>query len=317
VLAGNHGFCTGFCKNYGEKTTTVFIISGEKMTTAIEFMLPPFVACLLLIGINIYFGIHVIKREIIFIDIALAQIAALGGTVATIFHFLEPDHAGHSHDEHSLMGYLFALAFTTLAAAIFTLLKSRKLPIPLESLIGIAYAVAATGAVILLDKAAGGDVHVHEMVAGSILWVSWRQILELFIVFALVGIFHYIFRHRFLTLTDTYDDDAQTGRVPMVWDFLFYASFGITVVHSVEVGGILIVFAFLIIPASISALFSVSWLSRIIIGWSLGTVVTICGLYLSWIKDMPSAPTVILFLGLFLILAIIVKSLGFFKVSAQ
>ena len=116
------------------------------MITAIEFMLAPFVVCILLIGINIYFGIHVIKREIIFIDIALAQIAAFGGTIATIFHALEHDHAGHSHDEHSLMGYLFAIAFTTLAAAMFTFLKSKRLPIPLEAIIGISYAVATTGA---------------------------------------------------------------------------------------------------------------------------------------------------------------------------
>lgn len=276
--------------------------------TAIEFMFAPFVACLLLIGINIYFGIHVIKREIIFIDIAMAQVAALGGTVAMILHLTGHEHAGQAEDGFSLMGYLFAIAFTTVAAAIFTVLKSRKLPIPLESLIGIAYAVAATGAVILLDKAAGGDVHVHEMVAGSILWVSWREILELFIVFVLVGFFHFIFREKFTKLTDNYNKAYRTDHA-LVWDFLFYATFGIAVVHSVQVGGILTVFAFLIIPASISALFSEQWVTRILIGWGLGTIVTVCGLYLSWVMDVPSSPTVILFLGVFLLLAIILRAL--------
>ena len=128
------------------------------MEVILDFMFAPFVACILLIGINVYFGIHVIKREIIFIDIALAQIAALGATVASILHLTGHSHNGHGHDEQSLMGYLFAIGFTTLAAFMFTLLKSKKLNIPLESLIGIAYAVAATGAVILLDKAAGADV---------------------------------------------------------------------------------------------------------------------------------------------------------------
>lgn len=278
--------------------------------TAVEFMLAPFIVCILLIGINIYFGIHVIKREIIFIDIALAQIAALGGTVATVFHFMEHNHAGHAHDEHSGMAYIFAIIFTTLAAAIFTLLKSKKLPIPLESLIGIAYAVAATGAVILLDKAAGGDVHVHEMVAGSILWVTWKEILELFIVFAVIGVFHFIFRKKFITLTDNYENNNNYSPL---WDFLFYVSFGIAVVHSVQVGGILTIFAFLIIPASISALFSKNWFARILIGWTIGTIVTICGLYLSWTRDIPSSPTVILFLGLALITALGIKALRIVK----
>lgn len=276
--------------------------------TAIEFMFAPFVACLLLIGINIYFGIHVIKREIIFIDIAMAQIAALGSTVAMILHLTGHEHAGHAHDGPGIISYFFAIAFTTLAAVVFTLLKSRKLPIPLESLIGIAYAVAATGAVILLDKAAGGDVHVHEMVAGSILWVSWHQITELFVVFVLVGLFHYVFRKKFTSLTDAYNKENNNSH-NLVWDFLFYASFGIVVVHSVQVGGILTVFAFLIIPASISALFAENWLTRILIGWGLGTVVTICGLYLSWVMDVPSSPTVILFLGIALLFAILLKAL--------
>ncbi len=279
--------------------------------TAIEFMFAPFIVCLLLIGINVYFGIHVIKREIIFIDIALAQIAALGGTVATILHDLFPGHAEHAHDEHTMWWYLFAFGFTTMAALIFTTLKSRRLPIPLESLIGIAYAVAATGAVILLDKAAGGDVHVHEMVAGSILWVNWHQITVLFLVFGLIGFFHYKYRRKFIAITDSYNDEK--AEFNFLWDFLFYATFGIAVVFSVEVGGILTVFAFLIIPASISALFSHNWTSRILIGWGLGTVVTVCGLYLSWVMDVPSSPTVILFLGVFLLLAIVVRSLGFVK----
>lgn len=290
------------------------LIVGENMITAIEFMLAPFVVCLLLIGINIYFGIHVIKREIIFIDIALAQIAALGATFATVFHVLEHDHAGHSHEEHGLMAYLLAIGFTTLAAAVFTLLKKKKLTIPLESIIGIAYAVAATGSVILLDKAAGSDVHVHDMVAGSILWVSWKQILEVFIVFAIIGGFHFLFRKKFLALSDNYN---KNGEYSSLWDFLFYASFGIAVVHSVEVGGILTIFAFLIIPASISALFSNNWTSRILIGWGLGTIVTVCGLYLSWMLDVPSGPTVILFLGLSLILALAAKYFGILKLAVH
>ncbi|MBN2007970.1 metal ABC transporter permease [candidate division KSB1 bacterium] len=273
------------------------------MNSAIEFMIAPFFATMLLIGINVYFGIHVIKREIIFIDIALAQLAALGATVASVFF----EHAhNHGHEGTTLEEYIFSVAFTILAAYIFTLFKSRKLPIPLEALIGIGYAIAATGSVILLDTAAGGEVHVKEMVEGAILWVSWGKIIELAIVFGLIGLLHFIYRRKFLALTDDYSK-TQPIKHAMLWDFLFYASFGIAVVHSVSVGGILTIFAFLILPASISALFMKSWQSRIFLGWGLGTIVTVCGLYLSWNLDVPSAPTIILVLGVCLLLSLIVK----------
>ncbi len=274
------------------------------MIAALQFMIAPFIACLLLIGINIYFGIHVIKREIIFIDIALAQIAALGGTIAAVLQMSHSEGV-HHHDEQSLFVYLFSIGFTTIAAALFAFIKNKKLNIPLESLIGIAYAVAATGAVVILDKAAGGDVHVHEMFAGSILWVSWQQNLYLFLAFAVIGLFHFVFRKKFFQLSDNYYGKKSS----MLWDFLFYATFGITVVHSIEVGGILTIFGFLIIPASISALFSTSWTSRIITGWVIGTLVSAAGLYLSWTVDIPSAPTVILFLGVALVLALLFKTI--------
>ena len=284
------------------------------MLTALEFMLAPFVVCLLLIGINVYFGIHVIKREIIFIDIALAQIAAFGGAIALVIHEIIHPHAGHDHshghDDTSIFTYIFSLVFTTLAAFLFTMLKNKKIKIPLEALIGIAYAVATTGAVIILDKGAGGDVHIHEMLAGAILWVSWDQILKLAIIILLVGGFHYIFREKFFKLTDNYSLEEKTLKNNYFWDFLFYFTFGIVVVQSVSVSGILTVFAFLIIPASISALFAESWMARITIGLGLGTLVTVCGLYLSWTMDIPSSPTVILFLGVFLIVALILKAFG-------
>ncbi|MFC1561911.1 metal ABC transporter permease [candidate division KSB1 bacterium] len=288
------------------------------MTDAILFMILPFLACLLLVGINIYFGIHVIKREIIFIDIAMAQIAALGTTFSVVFPVELTSEWGVAEYTHgSNIEYYFSLVFVVLAAAAFTFLKSEKLAIPIEALIGIAYAVAATGAVILIDKAAGGDVHVHEMLEGSILWVTWGDILKLFIVFLLVGGFHYIFREKFFRLSDIYLESGSDKKVSALWDFLFYLTFGIVVVHAVNVGGILTVFTFLIIPASISILFAETWMSRILIGWVIGTIVTVCGLYLSWILDVPSSPTVILFLGVFLLLALVVKSLGFFKLKEK
>lgn len=275
------------------------------MLTALEFMLAPFVACLLLILIMVYFGIHVIKREIIFIDIALAQIAASGSAVSLVLQELDIVHRaqGGEHDSRTFLAYLFC----TLAAGVFTLLKDKKIKIPLEAIIGIAYAAAATGAVIILDKGAGGDVHIHDMLAGAILWVSWSQNLRFLVVVAVVGGFHYVFRHKFLVLTKYYLSEETVVTNPKLWDFLFYLSFGVVIVEAVNVGGILTIFAFLIIPASISALFSQNWSSRIMIGLIVGSTATILGLYLSWMMDIPSSPAIILFLGLCLLVSLLIR----------
>mgnify|MGYP000851710703 CR=1 FL=1 len=140
-------------------------------------MSAPFIGSLLLIIIMVYFGIHVIEREIIFIDIALAQIAALGSAVSLVLDAITTgtQHDAHEHDSRTFMAYLFCL----IAAGIFTILKNKQLRIPLEAVIGIAYAVATTSAVIILDKGAGSDVHIHDMLAGTILWISWKQVLRL------------------------------------------------------------------------------------------------------------------------------------------
>ncbi|MFC1513528.1 metal ABC transporter permease [candidate division KSB1 bacterium] len=277
------------------------------MINAIEFMFLPFLACILLIGINIYFGIHVIKRDIIFINIAFGQIAAFGSSIASIVIEIDHGQEGHTHEENGLMAYLFSVLFITLAAGVFTFLKDNRSKMSLEALIGISYAISATGAVILLDKAAGGDVHVHEMLAGSILWVGIGDILKLGAVFVIIGLFHYVFRDKFIQLSDNYLNNDWEGKHKKLWDFLFFLSFGVVIIHAVEVGGILTVFAFLVIPASISLLFAESWMKRIIIGWCIGTIVSVFGLYLSWILDIPSGPTVILFLGVSLLVAVIFK----------
>ncbi len=283
--------------------------------TIIEFMLAPLMACLLLILINVYFGIHVLKREIIFIDIALAQIAAFGSTIAVVIHHMFHEVQGHEHSEDSILAYVLALSFITFSALVFSFLKNRKISIPLEAIIGISYAVATTAAVIILDKAAGGDVHIHDMLVGSILWVSWSQVLKLFIVVFIIGLFHFIFRKKFTKLSDNYQNKDNKMKNSFLWDFLFYLTFGIVIIEAVNISGILTVFAFLILPASFSALFSKSWTNRIIIGFVLGAVVSAFGLYLSWNMDVPVAPLIILCLGVFILLGAIYKRLINFKKS--
>lgn len=277
------------------------------MFTAIQFMLAPFVASLLLILITAYFGIHVIKREIIFIDIALAQIAALGSAVSLVINSINVGSTAHihEHDSRTFMAYAFCL----LAAGVFTMLKNKQIRIPMEAIIGIAYAVATASAVIILDKGAGSDVHIHDMLAGSILWVTWPQNLRLLIIVFVVGGFHLFFREKFRSVTLNYQKDNKSDAGDKLWDFLFYFTFGIVIVEAVSVGGILTIFAFLIIPASVSALFAATWTSRILIGLLVGGISTICGLYLSWVMDIPCSPAIILFLGVCLLISLIVKGL--------
>ena len=270
-----------------------------------EFMFAPFAACLVLVGILGYFGIHVLKREIIFIDIAMAQIAALGLTAAFLFNI----------DEHSKWSYLFSVGFTTTAAAVFTFMKDEKLHIPLEAIIGLSYAVATTAALIIIDRSAGAGEHIKEMLVGSILWVSWSEILKTAIVCIVIGGIHYRFRNKFVTISEDSRAAQKSGINVKLWDFIFYGTLGVVVMHSVRIGGILVVFAFLIIPSSISVLFSKRWSSRILIGWIVGTLVSVCGLYCSWIFDLPSGPAVILFLGAFLILAMMIKKWSEFLIK--
>lgn len=274
----------------------------------IEFLLTPFIACLLLILINVYFGIHVIKREIIFIDIALAQIAALGSAVAmVVFYSLHPEIA-HDHEHHNAFTYLFSIGFITMAALIFTFLKHRKITIPLEAIIGITYAIATTGTVIIIDKAAGGDVHVHDMLIGSILWVSWHQVTRLFIVVLFIGMFHLAFSKKFKLISNP-DTGSNEIKNPRLWDFLFYLSFGLVIIEAVNIAGILTVFAFLIIPASISIMLTTGWKKRMLTGWVIGLFAVVTGLYFSIKIDVPSSPVIILILAVALFIGLIFAKL--------
>lgn len=266
---------------------------------ALTFLLPPFIACLALIGILGYFGIHVIKRGIIFIDIAMAQIAALGVTFAYVLKI---------HPE-SPWTWVLSLVFVLIASMVFANLKYRRPRICIEAIIGISYAIATTAAVILIDKAAGAEEHIKEMLIGSILWVRWLEIVGAVLLYTAVGLIHYRFRSKLLPISEAYEENHRHLKNIRLWDFLFYATLGLVVMHAVRIGGILVVFAFLIIPATISAMFAQKWLSRIAIGWLAGILGSAIGLYFSWKLDVPSGPVVVLFLGLFLALALIAKNL--------
>jgi zinc/manganese transport system permease protein len=204
-----------------------------------------------------------------------------------------------------ILAYVSSLAFCLGAAVIFTYLKSPRIRVPIEAFIGIAYALATTAAVIILDKGAGGDVHLHDMLTGTLLWTTWPQVIRLAIILSLIGGFHLIYRKKFIQLTALYHENNGDMKQRKRWDFLFYFTFGIVIIEAIKVAGVLTVFAFLILPASISALFALGWRQRILIGLGSGVLAALIGLYLSISMDLSVSPLIIIFLGIFFLLGVI------------
>jgi len=258
----------------------------------LQFLLLPFLASLILTGIHSYLGVHVVERGVIFVDLALAQIAALGATIAIA--------AGM--DPHGSESYWISLGFTFLGALIFSLVRSRRARIPLEAFIGITYAVASAAAIIAMSKATGETEHLKDMLVGNILAVSRHDVIKTAALYGAIGLFHYIFRHKFLTISlDPARAEAE-GISFRLWDFLFYASFGFVVTSSVAIAGVLLVFCYLIVPSVGAMLFADKIGKRLAIGWTMGTLVSALGCYLSVFFDLPTGATIVCTFGAILFL---------------
>jgi len=256
------------------------------------FLLAPFVASLILTGIHAYLGVHVVERGVIFVDLALAQIAALGATVAIVVGM----------DPHGRGSYWISLGFTFLGAAIFAFARTRRGHIPQEAFIGIAYSVASAMAILLMSKATGETEHLKDMLVGNILAVSWPEVRKTAILYALVGIFHYVFRKKFLLISMNHERADSLGVSVRLWDFLFYASFGFVVTSSVAIAGVLLVFCYLIVPSVGAMLFADRIGPRLAIGWTMGTLVSALGCYLSVQLDTPTGATIVVTFGGVLVL---------------
>jgi zinc/manganese transport system permease protein len=253
----------------------------------LPFLLAPFFASLILTGIHAYLGIHVVERGVIFVDLALAQIAALGATIAIL--------AGI--DPHGWKAYWISLAFTFMGAALFTFVQTRRSHIPLEAFIGIAYAVASAAAILAMSKATGETEHLKDMLVGNILAISMHDVLITALLYGGIGIFHFIFRKKFL-LISTNPAAAEAGGLKIrLWDFLFYASFGFVVTSSVAIAGVLLVFCYLIVPSVGAMLFADSIGRRLAIGWTMGTLVSALGIYFSVLLDLPTGATIVCTFG--------------------
>jgi zinc/manganese transport system permease protein len=259
------------------------------------FLAAPFVASLILTGIHAYLGVHVVERGVIFVDLSLAQIAALGATIAMLMPF-------SGGDPHAKSVYWVSLAFTFIGAAIFSLVRTRRARIPQEAIIGISYAVASAAAILAMSKSTSQAEHLKDMLVGNIIAVSWHDVFKTAGLYGAVGLFHYIFRKPFLAISMNHENAEATGLNVRLWDFLFYASFGFVVTSSVSIAGVLLVFCYLIVPSVAAMLYAEGIGQRLAIGWTMGTIVSALGVYLSLILDLPTGATIVCTFGLVLIL---------------
>src|SRR6516165_6429573 len=259
----------------------------------LQFLLAPFVASLILTGIHAYLGVHVVERGVIFVDLSLAQIAALGATIALLL----PISGG---DPHGPAVYWISLAFTFIGAFVFSTIRSHRARIPQEAIIGICYAVASGAAILAMSKATSESEHLKDMLVGNILAVSWSEVGKTAILYGIVGTFHYIFRHKFLAISMDPKKAVADGISIRLWDFLFYASFGFVVTSSVSIAGVLLVFCYLIVPSVAAMLYADTIGRRLAIGWSMGTIVSALGVYLSLQLDLPTGATIVCTFGLVL-----------------
>ena len=271
-------------------------------TTIFEFLAAPFAAALVITGIHAYLGVHVVERGVIFVDLSLAQIAALGSTIALLLPFTDGD-------PHGPWTYWISLLFTFIGAGIFSTIRSKKAHIPQEAIIGICYAVASAGAMLAMSKASAESEHLKDMLVGNILAVSWPEVRQTAVLYVLVGLFHYVFRKKFLAISMNHDNAENSGLNIKLWDFLFYASLGFVVTRSVSIAGVLLVFCYLIVPSVAAMLYSRHIGTRLAIGWTMGTVVSALGIYFSVSLDLPTGPTMVCTFGLVLVLMALAKPL--------
>jgi zinc/manganese transport system permease protein len=260
--------------------------------TILQFLAPAIAASLIIAGIHAYLGLHVVERGVIFVDLSLAQIASLGAAIA-VWQGYDP------HTDPQI--YWYSLGFTLIGALIFAMVKGHEARIPQEAIIGISYAVASAAVILAMSKATGEAEHLRDMLVGNILSVQWPEVWRTAAIYLALGIFHFVFRKRFLEITVDPVAAAAKGIPVRFWDFLFYASFGFVVTRSVAIAGVLLVFCYLIVPSVGGMLFSSRIGPRLAIGWVMGTVVSMAGMYLSVVFDLPTGAAIVCTFGAALI----------------
>ena len=265
----------------------------------IEVMKWPLLACLLLPGLLVYLGLHIVRREIIFVDLALAQVAALGACVGILLHY----------DPNTWQSYGLSLGFTLIGAALFTLTRKTDHRVPQEALIGIVYVVAAALGILLLSNSPEGNEELRRTLIGEILLVTPSQVLRTFALFAVIGIFHFSFRKQFMALSFNPEEAVVQKLSLRWWDFLFYAVFGWVVTSFVQIGGVLLVFSYLIVPAVCAKFLATRIRTSMLIGWVVATSASVIGLFAAYRFDLPTGAAIVCALGAELVVVIVIFAL--------
>jgi zinc/manganese transport system permease protein len=265
----------------------------------VQVMLTPFLACLILTGIHAYLGLHVVERGVIFVDLALAQVAALGATLGAVL----------GYGLHSTQGYAIALGFTILGAGVLALTRVRKQVVPQEALIGVVYAVASAATILILSRVAEGGEELKNLLVGHLLFVEQTEIVKVAALYGAIALVHWLARERFLLISQDPQSAIHQGVPVRWWDFLFYATFGVVVTSSVEMAGVLVVFSFLIVPAICGVLLAKTIRGRLAIGWLIGTLTSMAGITASYQWDLPTGASVVCAFGISLLFCGLIRAL--------
>ena len=268
---------------------------------ALQLLLWPLLACVVIAGIHAYLGFHVVERGVIFVDLALAQVAALGATIGFLFGL----------DLHDPASHYLSIAAVVVGAALLAILKAEKRRIPQEAFIGIVYAVSAAAAILIVDRTPEGAEHIKFMFVGNLLATSPKEVATLAVLYLVIGVMHFVWRRPFFAITHGRPGNAGLSRAGVRWwDFLFYLTFGLVVTQSVAVAGVLLVFSYLIVPSVIAMLLADSARARLIVGWVVAVLVSVAGMLASYHFDLPTGATVVTTFGLALALALAWRCVG-------
>jgi len=262
------------------------------MDIAFSIMKWPIVACLLLPGLLVYLGIHIVRRGVIFVDLALAQVAALGTSLCLVL----------GHDAHDFHTFLWSVGFTFVGAAVFALTRNSSHRVPQEALIGIVYVVAAACGMLLLSRTTEGNEELKRTLIGDVLLVQPGEVFKTFGLYLAIGAVHFVFRKQFIILTFAPERAGAAGLSLRVWDFIFYALFGLVVTSFLRIGGVLLVFSYLIVPAVCANFLARNLMPMLWVGWTVATVASLAGLYVSYRFDLPTGAAIVCLLGVTLVL---------------
>ena len=259
----------------------------------LDLMIPPIVAGLVILSIHTYLGLHVIARGVIFVDLAFAQIAALGATVGFLL--------GVEHD--TPMALAFSVSFTLVGALIFSFSRLEETVVPQEAVIGITFVVASAAIILISGFTAEGAEHIAATLTGTLIWVAWPEIIRMALAYTIIGVIYFVFRKPFLTVS-LGEHDTPRART---WDFLFYALFGIVISFSVPVAGVLMVFSSLVIPAVVAFLFTSRFSAALWIAWAVGAVTLVTGGVASFQADIPTGPLLVCMFGLAMFVGLLIR----------